>query len=153
MKKIIVIIITATAAILFSCKKGSNNSNSAPAYPMSAEINGVAFNGTNCLTHFYGSTTLEIIGGSITDSTVTFPYIELFIVGYAGIGNYILLPPSLKYYGCSAEIDSAAFNTINFYSGTIAITSVSPTIAGTFSFTTTSGSTVTNGSFSSKGQF
>ena len=152
MKKIIVIIITATATILFSCKKGSNN-NSAPVCAMCADINGMAFNGTNCIVHFYDSTTLEIIGGFFPDSVTKFPYIQLFIVGYAGVGNYILLPPNLKYYGSTAEIDSAASNTINFYSGAISITSVSPTIAGTFSFTTTSGSAVTHGSFSSKGYF
>ncbi len=126
------------------CKKNNSNSNAATTYSMTATAGGTAFSTSDCLessnftSYFFTgqatggrSITIGIASNNLTtgsytlDSITTGHFAEYFISS----GNYKMSK-----------------------SGTVTITSIvaGVSIAGTFNFTCTDGTTVTGGKFTAK---
>jgi hypothetical protein len=130
-------------ALISSCSKSSSSTSS--SYSMKATVNGAAFNGTNCIATISG-TTLALNGGSYTTATPTYPYFTIGIENYSGVGTYALNGSTSNIAG----IDSSASSVLASAYGTVTITSVSPNIVGTFSFTLSDSTKVTSGTFTAK---
>jgi hypothetical protein len=138
-----VISVLAIAAIS-GCSKSSSSGSSTS---MKTSLNGVAFSGSDCIDSVTDST-LFIYGTNFTTS-ITYPFIEIIITKYTGTGTYTLGTWGSFGGGPStmAVIDSSASNAVASLYGTVTITSVSPNLTGTFSFTCTDSTKVTGGSF------
>jgi hypothetical protein len=126
-----------------ACKKADN-----PPKPLvvgiKATINGLTFTGSNCTSEMLIKS-LFIVGGNFTDSSNTnLPNITLIINtnGLVSTGAFPIDENSYK-----ALIDSTPYLQLAAVEGTINIISASPDIVGTFSFTCSDSTKVTNGSF------
>lgn len=147
MKKIFTIAAIALMGLaLFS---GCSKSDSTPSYSMKASLGGTSFNSSNCIAATYpGTSFIEIYGMGGTLTAPTFPYVALFLYNYAKTTGTFTIDSTLSTN--YAEIVTSATTFKLAKSGTITITSVSPNIVGTFSFTATDGTAVTGGSFTAK---
>ena len=132
-----------------SCSKTTTptNTSTGSVYSMNASIGGTPFSRDSCLFSLQTDTgNAEIVGwaGLPTTRSDYYPQITLFISpSYHGIGTY-----NLNDSGNDAEILFSNTTPMGFsQNGVITITAASPNIVGTFSFTTTSGTVVTNGTF------
>lgn len=152
MKKTIALMAFAALSTLtmFSCKKKDNNNTSSNG-SMTATINNTSFSASRC-TSAVADTILNITGANYSGTTVEYPIVTLTVYNYHGVGTYTLDQSTFSGVTGTANIDSssstttAIANTLSTY-GTINITSTSPNITGTFSFTTEDSTKVTNGSF------
>jgi len=128
-------------ALISSCSKSSSSS---PSYSMDATIAGKSFSGTNCTATISGAS-LAVDGGVFTSSPV-YPYLTLGIFNYTGTGTYAIGGTSVNLGG----VDSSASVVLVSQYGTVTITSVSPNIVGTFSFTCSDSTKVSGGTFTAK---
>ena len=138
--------IAAMAGIGFasftSCKKSSS---STPAYSMTATVNGSSFSSVNCYAVSSGGiATIAGYSGTSTTST-SYPVIQLGIFGTLAVQSYTI--DGAQY---QINIDSSATNGVAAVSGSITITSISPSIVGTFNCVMSDGTKITNGVFTSK---
>jgi hypothetical protein len=125
--------------LMLSCSKSSTS-----GYSMSAIVNGAAFSGSNCYAQKSG-TTLTINGGNFSGTVLNvYPIITLTVYNYNGATGTYTFGANL---GGGVLDSSATSNAIVSKSGSLTITSVSPSIAGTFTFTANDGTTLTNGTF------
>ena len=147
MKKIFSIAAIALMGLaLFSgCSKSSSSS---PSYTMNASIGGSSFSSSNCLAASYSGMFTEIYGFAGNSVTPTYPYIGLFLLNYAKTTGTFSLDSTMT--ANFAQIVTSATTNKVAKSGSITITSTSPNIVGTFSFTTTDGTAVTGGTFTAK---
>lgn len=132
------------SATFFSCKKSSS---STPVYTMTATVNGVAFNATNCYADTSGGN-FNIYGGNFAGKYPDYPFIllSLSLGNYTGAGTYALGTTwmAMGWVDSSNAVQPASIR------GTVDITAVSPEVTGTFSFVCGDSTTVTNGSFKAK---
>ena len=145
MKKLISLAITASALIFLStgCSPSSSSSvTPASPYFMKATINGATFNGQYALTDT--SSILRDLNGYLS-STAPLPVINIGITSTA-VGTY-----AIDGFNATAAIDSSASIMPGAAYGTITISAITTTsVTGTFSFTCTDSTRVTNGSFAAK---
>ena len=131
----------------FSCKKSDNNNanNINVNGSMTATIGTTAFKAPYCDATVYD--TLFTVTGSTSDTGITYPYIILSVTDYKGIGTYTI-PGGSDRNGNVATVyytDSTGAQSVY---GTVSITAITPNIVGTFSFTCSDSTKVTNGTFS-----
>lgn len=139
MKKNILLLACAALLVITTerCKKSDTNSNSTGGdpslYTMTATINGVSYKGIGCTAVINGT---EL---SISEES-TKPYMFLTINGYTGANTYPIGTPTVDDpVPNKAVFDSTALSSpAPAYTGSITITSTSPTISGTFNFMATS---------------
>jgi len=133
--------------VISSCKKSISSSlSSGPNAHMSATINGASFSGSFCYDTLE-SGLMEIYGYKYNGGTTTpYPLLGIVIGVYTGVGTYSLgfVGSALNNYG---YIDSSVAATPACQYGTVTITSVSPNLVGTFSFTCPDSTKVTGGTF------
>ena len=145
MKNLFVILWCALAAILLTtagCKRSSG-----PSYYMRAKLNDKDNNVNYCIA-FSSSGSTVIDPFQPTATSVTYPYIVLVLQdGLWMPGKSIPLDGSK---GCWGRL----YTSPNFYmpstKGTILIDQAGGALSGTFSFTTTDGNSITDGTFSAK---
>jgi hypothetical protein len=114
---------------------------------MKASIGGTSFNASNCISVSSG-TFVEIEGMGGTATAPTYPYVALWLNNYTKTtGTFTIDSTMLTNY---AEVVYSLTSVKLAKSGTITITSTSPSIVGTFSFTATDGTAVTGGTFTAK---
>ncbi len=145
MKKIFTIAAIAFMGLaLFS---GCTKSDSTPSYSMKASIGGASFSTSNCFAASTGTfVEIEGLGGTLT--APTYPYVTLWLLNYAKTtGTFAIDSTMATNY---AQIVTGATSFKIAKSGSITITSVSPNIVGTFSFTAIDGTAVTGGTFTAK---
>ena len=130
-------------AVMTGCKKSDSSSSSA-SYTMSATIGGHAFSGAKCIAGINGAQ-LAIVGG-LDGTAATFPNITINVQSYTGLGTYPIQIFSTTYFN-TATLDSTLTQAAPAAYGSVIVTGTSP-ITGTFSFTCTDSTKVTNGSFS-----
>ncbi len=146
MKKIFTIAAIALMGLaLFS---GCSKSDSTPSYTMKESIGGTSFSSSNCLSASYSGIFTEIYGFEGNSVTPTYPYIGLFLINYAKTTGTFTIDSTMT--SNFAQIVTSATTNKLAKTGTITITSVSPNIVGTFSFTVTDGTAVTGGTFTAK---
>jgi len=142
MKKILTF--AAIAAISFSAFTGCKKSSSSSSYFVKATVNGTPLS----LNYGYGivnSGIVDIFGFNGSGTSVTFPEITLVSTNSAA-GTYTIDGMTVM-----AAIDSSATSAIGAAYGTLTITtSTASVMTGTFSFTCTDSTKVTNGSFTVK---
>jgi hypothetical protein len=145
MKKLLTFstIVMIGLVVLSSCSKKS----SSPSYLMTATVGATAFSGSNTYALTAG-TDVSIFSYTGSGTTATPPYLEIVMPNFTGTGTYTfdstLLSNTAGYYESSTSAKVAK-------SGSVIITSSSSTsISGTFSFTTTDGTVVSNGKFTAK---
>jgi len=149
MKKIIIIVIVAFLGFTtFSgCTRSSSSSSTSTTGSMTATIGSTAMNGTICVASEV-SGALGISGSTVTSGVGGPPQINFTITNWSGGTGSVTLGSSsasnfAEYIQSSSSL--ALFST----SGTLNINSVSTTnISGTFSFTLSTGVTVSSGTFS-----
>jgi len=144
-------------AVISGCIKSTNSSSgSSPSTIMTATIGGT--NTTGGTAYSASNCEASLIGGevSITGQSGSYPNITL---GWASssisTGTFTLV--STGTIGSSgqtyvtAPFPNPSSTVVNDYavSGSVTVTSVSPNVAGTFSFTTAGGIVVSHGKFTS----
>jgi len=148
-KKLVSIAIFATCiSALISCsKKSSSPAVVTPVttspYFMKATINGSSFNAYTIETDTASGLRVTL---GYESQTSAFPYINLSITATA-IGTY-----SIDGFDALAQIDSSASSgAVNASYGSITISAINDTaVTGTFYFTCTDSTRVTNGTFYAK---
>jgi hypothetical protein len=151
-KNIILLTISLLGIVIFfSCKKSDSNtpgsSNTSGSF-IDATINGAAYKQSACVAVVEDST-LGIYGGATSTVNLAYPYIEMSVEKYKGVGTYTV--PGVTGSLNNADVDSnigAAVPYSGSYGTIIITTATSTNVAGTFSFTTDDSTKVTNGSFS-----
>lgn len=130
-------------AMFYSCKKSS--SGGSPVYPLTATVNGTAFNAQNCIALATDSS-LDIYGGNFKGSIPVYPFVLVSILKYKGVGTYDLGTNwiAMGYVDSSNSAQPASLR------GTLVITAATPDIIGTFSFACNDSTKVTSGSFKAK---
>jgi hypothetical protein len=110
---------------------------------MTATIDSTPVSKDSCTYTFTlpGTSTGYILGsgGAPITRSGYYPLIFLDLYGFSGIGTY-----ALSSIGNSAELVTAYGVGESSVSGTVSITFISPTLVGTFNFTTDSGTIVSN---------
>jgi hypothetical protein len=130
-------------ALVSSCSKSS----SSPSYKMSASVAGTSYSAGNCIES--SSTGYVVITGiSGSALTPTPPYIILWVKSASlatGTFNFdtTMVSSFAEYYASTSTFKLSK-------TGSVTITSISPSVVGTFSFTSTDGTAVTNGAFTAK---
>ena len=135
----VAILLFAGSFAILSCKKSKNDTK---PYNMTANIGGTAFNQDSCGFTYNLLDTTDAQIYAWTASTY-YPGIQIFFSAYHGAGTYAISNPGTVI----AEIQNSASSADGASSGTVVITSVYPTVTGTFNFTTTTGTVVSGGSF------
>ena len=115
------------------------------SYTMTANVGGTAYKAALCIA-FAGSSTMEIEAETTTSgATITYPYINLWLTGTSfSLGTFSFDSTMARNYA-EYIISTSSFKIAQ--SGSITITSVTPNVVGTFSFTCTDGTTITDGKF------
>jgi len=133
--------------VFAGCSKKS--SSSTPSYTMKATVGTTSFTAANCVASNVNGLT-AIIGWAGTSSTPAPPYIEIYLTGYnKTTGTFSLTGALTANYASYYENSTTASVSTT---GTLTIASASTTsIVGSFSFTTTDGTVVSNGTFTAKG--
>lgn len=146
------------AAVLFaglcSCKKTGN-----PASYMRAMVNGASFSRNNCVAAIDSApVSLSIFGANYNPNAAptlyATPLIHLGVFNFKGVGVY----PVTDTLTASSTISAGWANFESSYTvplsvavyGVVTITSTTPDITGTFSFTCGDSTKVTNGTFSAQ---
>jgi hypothetical protein len=147
MKKIISLSMALLLGVLFlaGCSKKSDS----PSYSMKATAGGTSISANNASATLAG-TTLAIAGVNSSGGSATPPYISITIVNFTGTGTYNIdaagTVASASYFP-----DSDVSHVKISKTGSVVVTSSSSaSVAGTFSFTTTDGTSVTGGTFTAK---
>ena len=151
MKKCITLLAMIVGCLSIGCNKSSTAPPTAPSYFMHATINGVAFNGTNCIFYQDPGYKFVILRGGYflgtTLSSVAHPYISMDFNYLKDTGRYAIVT---YHPNCTAGYDTDSIST-SAVSGIVIITSISDKlITGTFNLTMEDGITITDGSFSAK---
>lgn len=140
-KSFMVILLTASFSSFFGCKKSSSNSSTtgSSTYYIKATIGSTNFSAagkdvgatyTTDIFNFVGNTPTQMIQLGIFDTVVTVGS-DVPLDNISGVANYF---------------ENGSPHASSY--GTIHITSATPNIQGTFSFTCTDSTKVTNGTFS-----
>jgi hypothetical protein len=146
------IFIAIFGAIAFSaCSKDStepdptnnNGNNTSSPYVLTATISGASFKGDTC--GFYFSNLLDTTKGEVYSYPSTGPntYPQIFLYAISGVGTYALAPGDAQLMKSSSAGEYCS-------SGSVTVTSLYPSVVGTFYFTTNAGTAVTNGSFNAR---
>jgi hypothetical protein len=136
--------IAAMAVLGLAAFTGCSKSSSSPSNTMTATINGASYSGT--CTAAINNGNLEIASGTGGTSLI-YPSLVIGTSNYTGTGTYTQSSSNTLVFG----IDSSSSLVLVSSTGTITITSASSTsISGTFSYTCTDSTKVTNGSFTAK---
>ena len=144
MKKIsaLLLVLVALLFILSGCKKKETG----PAYYIKARVGNTDYNVPGCIAFSSGNAT--IFKGSQAQVTSAYAYIAL------SIQKGTLLPEEIKFVkvpGSYANVFNASGTSSVAQNGTVTITETTgSSISGTFSFTCTDGTTVTDGEFTAK---
>lgn len=144
-KNLTILAIAIVGLIAFAgCKKSSSGTS----YSIKATINGTSFSGVNCVAvSNSGFVVIDGYSGSSATST-SLPIIELTLTGYNNTTGTFNIDGVTN----NAIIDSSLTSVPSATSGTITITTAtSSEIVGTFNFTCSDGTKVTNGTFTAKG--
>lgn len=131
-----------------SCSK-SSSSNSTSPYTMSATkgSTNVSFSGSSNVIAFASGPLLEIEGFTASGADTT---AFIFLIGnYTGVGTYTL--DNMTNIGEYESKTSSSASLLFAANGKITIaTAASPTMTGSFYFTATDSTKVTNGTFTAK---
>jgi hypothetical protein len=147
MKKIITLAMALMLGVLFmtGCSKKSDS----PSYSMKATAGGTAISANNASATLAGGS-LAIAGINSSGGAATPPYISMTIVNFTGTGTYNI-DASGTVASASYFPDSDLSHVKISKTGSIVVTSSSSaSVSGTFSFTTTDGTSVTGGTFTAK---
>ena len=147
MKKLfsIAAIVMIGALAFTSCKKSDNSSSNGT---LTATAGTTSINSSYCAASLLG-TNLGIGSVNLSSGTLAYPYITLQIGNFTTAGTYTMDGVTT---GAGYIVGSNASDIKTAAYGTIVVTSVSSTqVSGTFSFTCTDSTKVTNGSFTAKG--
>jgi len=140
----IVLVVVAWFFVIGGCKKNSSTSPDTSNY-MKANINGEPFSITGISEVSASSSTsggihiLYLRAGGSTGQAIRFSLVNLTTTGTVNLNT----TAGAAYYFDSGFSAPYTYAT----SGTITITSLTPKIAGTFSFTTADSTKITEGSF------
>jgi hypothetical protein len=140
----------AIAMIGLFAFSGCTKKSDSPSYTMKATVGSTAFSVNNCYGLISG-TSLSIFGYSASGTTATYPNITIVDFNYTAPGTYDVSTSgtsmvTMAYYPSS---DPSAIKSAQ--TGTLTIATVTTTtITGTFSFTCTDGTVVSNGSFTAR---
>ena len=143
MKKLLSVAILALSVLLTG---GCIKKKESPHYTMTATVAGTAYKAALCIA-YSSSGTMEIEAETTTSgSSLTFPYIALWIKGSSfTVGTFQLDSTMLNNY---AEYITSLSTIKKAQSGSVTIASASSDlVSGTFSFTCTDGTVVTDGKF------
>ncbi len=144
MKKLYFLLSAIAMLFIFSgCAKKSTG----PGYYIQARIGNTDYYATNCIIFSSGSAT--IIDGFLSNSiSSTYPYMVLSLQNSLGLPGKIKLDNTT---GSTARYFTSATHAMVSESGSVVITDISGNnVTGTFSFTCTDGTTVTDGAFTAK---
>ncbi len=144
MKKlfIYVALLVSGAAAITGCTKKSDSST--PTYSMKATVGSGAFNGSSCIAVLSG-TNLSVVGGPFVNGVASYPNVSITILNYTGTGTYTIQLGSTtnlntaSYYTSMTQAAPAAY-------GSVTVNATSP-MTGTFNFTLTDSTKITNGTF------
>ncbi len=134
--------------LLFTGCSPSGGSSPASSYFMKATIGSTTMNGTSCIATVVSST-LGITGSTVTAGAGGPPQINLTVSNWSGAtGTFALTTVGSVTNNFGQYISAAGTTAKTSNSGTLTITSVSATeVKGTFNFTCTDGTVVSDGSF------
>ncbi len=153
MKKMLVVSFIIAGSILGNaCNKSSIRGHL--NFGISAKINGVAFYHPYPTCYFHGSSSSNMV--SISDSAFTYPalipadhYIEFFMYNI-GTGVYEIGGPHYIIVHLDSAMDTTIYHSNPAAYGTIDITYLGTYIEGTFSFTCSDSTKVSDGIFKCK---
>jgi len=145
MKKLfsIAAIVMIGALAFTSCKKSDNSSSNGS---LKATAGSTSVNSNYCIAT-YSDSILSVFGANVSSSN-PFPYVSLSLLSWNGTaGTY-----AIDGFAVGADYIPGLTTTVPAVYGTITISTVASTqISGTFSFTCSDSTKVTNGSFTAKG--
>src|ERR1700677_2418632 len=104
MKNILPILAIVLLSIItfVSCKKTDNGSGTSSSF-INATINGVAYNRSACVA-VVTDTTLNVYGDATSTVNLTYPFMEMSVEKYKGVGTYLI--PGVTGAFNNADIDS-----------------------------------------------
>jgi len=143
MKKLLAF--SSIAMIAMSVFSGCSKSSSGSSYFMKETIAGKSYSSTYCAA---GSSSGYVTIAGSSGTSLTYPYVTLTLANYNKTTGTFTLDTTLT--GSFAEYNKDASTVVLAKSGSVTITSASPNIVGTFSFTCTDGTVVSGGSFTAK---
>jgi len=149
-------ILTFSAIALFGIAviSGCIKSSSSPHYTMTATIGVTPYILTNCEAYYYASLRGRDVVISANQNTIIghnyIPSITLQWVDSSISTGTFSLADSTIYNSTECAVSPAPGYTLFAVNGSVTITSVSPTVVGTFSFTCTDSTVVSNEKFTSE---
>ena len=149
MRKFTTTLMLAALSVLFVTTGCTKKKDDAPAYTMTSKLGANSFTTSNCYATSSAGT-LMVVGTNGTNTSATYPIIQLFIPEWNGnTGNFAIdtssaVAPYAQYVISASDYDIAV-------SGSINITSVTTTtISGNFSFVGLGGTNYSGGNFTAK---